>query len=134
MKNLNKESMLNNIKVLILAALLGVGVNYLSAWTGAPTTGTAPTNCTTGYAGCDAPINVANTLQTKVGSLVLNTGSSPFATGLVVLNGNVGIGTSSPATALEVVNGPIKATGGLIIETRTTDPSSPQTGRMWLLQ
>ena len=29
-------------------------------------------------------------------------------------------------------NGPIKANGGLIIENRTSDPASPQTGQIWL--
>jgi hypothetical protein len=48
-------------------------------------------------------------------------------------SGNVGIGTPTPGTnKLEVVGGPIKATGGLIIETRTSDPASPATGQMWL--
>src|SRR3989344_4767284 len=43
-----------------------------------------------------------------------------------------GIGPAAPETKLEVVGGPIKATGGLIIETRNDDPDSPETGRMWL--
>jgi len=48
-------------------------------------------------------------------------------------SGNVGIGTANPdPNKLEVVDGPIKATGGLIIETRTSDPTSPVTGQIWL--
>lgn len=46
--------------------------------------------------------------------------------------GKIGIGTTSPNAKLDVQGGPIKATGGLIIETRTSDPSSPVTGQIWL--
>ena len=52
--------------------------------------------------------------------------------GTTIIGGNVGIGTTSPATKLEVSGGPIKATGGLIIETRTSDLVSPVTGQIWL--
>ncbi|RLJ05016.1 MAG: hypothetical protein DRP18_03990 [Candidatus Aenigmatarchaeota archaeon] len=51
---------------------------------------------------------------------------------LYIGGGNVGIGTDNPATKLEVQGGSIKATGGLIIETRTNDPASPHIGQIWL--
>jgi hypothetical protein len=51
---------------------------------------------------------------------------------VVKASGNIGIGTNNPNEKLEVRGGPIKATGGLIIETRTSDPPSPATGQIWL--
>ena len=80
-----------------------------------------------------APLNTGDTAQDKTGPLriggVFRTDSQ---TVLAVLGGNVGIGTTSPGAKLEVQGGSIKATGGLIIETRTSDPASPATGQMWL--
>ena len=65
-----------------------------------------------------APINVDYGVQTKSGG--------------VILNGYQSVG--SPMTyGLWVVNAPIYAQGGLIIETRASDPASPATGRMWLV-
>ena len=53
-------------------------------------------------------------------------------------NGNVGIGTASPAASLDVngtvrASGVISAVGGLVIETRTgSDPSPAVPGQIWL--
>jgi len=75
--------------------------------------------------------------STKALEVYGHTGTS-YVLGLTVVGGganagNVGIGTANPGTnKLEVVGGPIKATGGLIIETRTSDPASPVTGQIWL--
>ena len=65
-------------------------------------------------------------------TLYNDTGSLNVTTGLNVTSGSVGIGTASPGAKLDVQGGPIKATGGLIIETRTSDSPSPENGRMWL--
>ena len=77
------------------------------------------------------------TLQVGSGGGTLNVasgGNFAYRTNVLFANtaGNVGIGTTGPGYKLEVVGGPIKATGGLIIETRTSDPASPVTGQIWL--
>ena len=60
--------------------------------------------------------------------------NTPYAVKLMRIktDGSVGIGTTTPSAKLEVQGGAIKATGGFIIETRTSDPASPVTGQMWL--
>jgi hypothetical protein len=63
----------------------------------------------------------------NVGIAYANPGTARLA-----INGNVGVGTNAPSAKLEVAGGPIKATGGLIIETRDSDPCSPVTGQIWL--
>jgi hypothetical protein len=69
-------------------------------------------------------INAANVSSGQFGA---NTGGGNYS-----FLGNVGIGTTTPRAKLEVVGGPIRATGGLIIETRTSDPASPVPGQIWL--
>ena len=68
----------------------------------------------------------ANDLASDANSLSKVSGGN-----MTISGGNVGIGCS-PTAKLEVQGGVIKATGGIIIELRTSDPASPQTGRIWL--
>jgi len=102
-------------------------------------------NTTSGSAGTNAPDRIYGSYDTYIryytpanfatvmASYLDNTPDSWTGTGDVyTTSGNVGIGTTSPGAKLEVQGGPIKATGGLIIETRTTDPTPPATGQMWL--
>ena len=66
---MNKQTLstktLSTLKVIILALVLGLGISYAQAvWTGPLA---SPPNCTAGNPGCDAPINVSATAQTKTG-------------------------------------------------------------------
>lgn len=69
-----------------------------------------------------APLHVGSQGQSKAGGLILNTGGA--ANGLIVDQGNVGIGTQSPTQKLDVA-GYIRAATGLCIggDCRTSWPS-----------
>lgn len=121
----NTTSLLSRIGTL---AGLFVGALAVSAF--AATTWTAPVS-TPPTGNVDQPINVGSAGQSKLGNLDIV--ASGLQYGLLVENGFVGIGTVAPTSKLEVVGGAIKATGGLIIETRGADPATPAVGQLWLL-
>jgi hypothetical protein len=73
--------------IAIIAAPLGA-----IAWTGP--SATPPNNNTA------APLNVSGSAQSKVAGLLLSTGANTY--GLLVQNGNVGIGTLTPTYKLEI--------------------------------
>jgi len=87
MKNLSVSS----IVISFFATFLVVGL----AWA----VFTPPTVAPPG-GNVDPPLNVGPDSQEKIGGLILNTGGAP--TGLIVENGSVGIGTTSPTGALTI--------------------------------
>src|SRR3989344_9243807 len=66
MSSLSKQ-LLDTEKIVFLAALLVMGVQYVFAWQGPPA-GTPPDNCTSGQPGRDPPVNVGGTYQAKIGN------------------------------------------------------------------
>ncbi|MDD5720891.1 MAG: hypothetical protein PHT16_00360 [Candidatus Pacebacteria bacterium] len=96
-----KTKIIQNIKSIVLALILVIGGSYVfasSTWVGP--TATAPNNNT------DTPINVGNIGQIKQGNLWikgLTTSGGAAAYGLIVENGNVGIGTTSPTQKLDIL-------------------------------
>lgn len=97
------------------------------AWS--PPSGAPPAN------NSEPPINTSVTAQEKTGALTSLQFASRFDAYLATDGGSVAVGTATPPAAgikLEVVGGTVKTTGGFIIEGRTGDPASPETGRIWL--
>lgn len=78
-----------SLRTLTLALVLSIGVSYAYA-TWAPPTATPP------LGNIDVPVNVGDNTQYKAGNLVLNNSATPFANGLIVWAGNVGVGTANP--------------------------------------
>lgn len=83
----------------IIALGLSIAIQSLFAWS--PPLNTPPT-CNSGDPGCDAPLNTSSTGQSKDGGLIINH-SGAAANGLIVENGNVGIGTTNPTAKLTIV-------------------------------
>ena len=108
-----KQEIFQAAKIIILALFIAVGTGYIFADWSAPTS--TPPTCVAGTPGCDAPLNVGYGGQVKQGNLdikgLINSTTSTV-NGLIVENGNVGIGTIAPAQKLDVT-GQIHATGDI---------------------
>lgn len=85
-----KPSIYQIIPVIIISIFIVAGI--VLAWT-EPTAPPPQNNVW-------APLNVSSIGQSKAGGLIINTGGA--ATGLIVDQGNVGIGTQTPAQKLDV--------------------------------
>ncbi len=87
-----------------------------------------PPSCPDGDPGCDAPLNVSDNLQTKGGPLIVNTAGA--ANGFSVAQGKMGVGTTSPNTALSV-RGTVKATNDVCVANGMCLSSAGSGGGLW---
>src|SRR3989344_5178874 len=96
------------IKTIITAGAtsLLVGILVSANWTPpnwTPPPPLTPPNCPPNSAGCDPPIHSGAQGQNKEGPLTLGAFGGP--SGLLVLNGRVGIGNPTPGASLDVLGG-----------------------------
>ena len=105
-----RTQVLDTAKIVILAALVVVGVQYAFA---GPPAGAVPPACPSGQPGCDAPVNVGSSEQAKgggfsansLGSFVLNVdddGGTPYDISLL------------PGTGITVTDGGAITTNGIV--------------------
>jgi len=100
---------LSNIISVVIISSLSTGVFLAFAdWSAPPT---APPECPASEPGCNLPLNVSGAGQIKAGGLTLGANLNPSDIGLIVLNGNVGVGTANPGEKLSVA-GIIESTSG----------------------
>ncbi|MFZ2603503.1 MAG: hypothetical protein WAX79_05845 [Candidatus Omnitrophota bacterium] len=112
---------LPNIISVVVISSLSAGVFLVFAdWSAPPT---AAPNCPASEPGCNLPLNVSGAGQIKAGGLTLGANLNPSDTGLIILNGNVGIGTTAPGQKLTVA-GTIEATGGFKFPDATTQTTA----------
>lgn len=103
-KNINQ---ITKVFVFVVLFALGSSSAFAAPWAPPPTNTVPPANQAT------STLNVSGILQTKLGGLIVGAGVAPTGVGLMVPNGNVGIGLPSgilPGKKLDV-GGYIKANG-----------------------
>ncbi len=123
---------LPNIISVVIISSLSAGVLWVFAdWSAPPT---ASPNCPASEPGCNLPLNVSGAGQIKAGGLTLGANLNPSDTGLIVLNGNVGIGTASPGQKLTVAGIVESASGGIKFPDGTIQTSAATAGtNYWAL-
>ena len=126
-----KTDITQTLKVVILALVFTVGINYAFAqWNWQAPTDDPPEGNTA------SPLNVTGEAQEKLGGLILNTATNPADNGLIIMKGNLlisslfpegrvgigltGIGIGNQPTRSLDVNGDVRLRGHIYDSTGTT--------------
>lgn len=85
--------------VVIIGVAFGLAIQFVSADWSEPTA--APTACPAGFPGCDAPVNVGASTQTKTGNFIANS----LGAGSLNITSNANIGGTVTASGLRMTTG-----------------------------
>ena len=119
---------LTRILLLLAILTLALSLQYLHAWTGPQSS--APT-CATGQTGCDAPLNVGTTNQTKSGGLTVGGGAGGFAVlASQYIQGKLGIGSGKASPAYLIDLGGVAGTDGIRFPDGTVQVSAGGKGTL----
>ncbi|MBI3019940.1 MAG: hypothetical protein HYY60_01275 [Parcubacteria group bacterium] len=103
------QQTLDTIKIVVLAAMLVIGMQYVFA---SPPASATPPACPSGQPGCDAPVNVGGTDQSKIGGGFGADWLQAFSIATLNTIGGTDVQIGGTANGIKVLDGDIATSNG----------------------